>query len=120
MKRVETIIAAEPDHGTALSYGVTALISIGEKERAMEWIERAMLLDPNNINLQYNLCCSYVNLGEFDKAIDLLETVLPKLQPSALVWMTTDNDLDPIRGIPRFQKMFAAAQTRIAESPRAS
>ena len=69
---MEKVIVAEPDHGLAIGWGVSALVALGEVERAKEWTERAMLLDPDNINLRYNLGCNMVSLGEFDMAIELL------------------------------------------------
>src|SRR5262249_41095637 len=64
LERVERILISEPDHGSAMSFGVTALVTLGEAARAKEWAERAVLLDPTNTNLSYNLGCSMVNLGD--------------------------------------------------------
>jgi len=44
--RIEKIISTEPDHATATSFGVTALVTLGEIDPAMEWAEHALLLDP--------------------------------------------------------------------------
>ncbi len=66
-------LSPEPDNGSAMGFGVSALVALGEVERAKEWTERAMLLDPDNINLRYNFACSLIiDLHDFDAALDLL------------------------------------------------
>ena len=116
MARVEKIIAAEPDHGNAMSFGVTALTALGENARAKEWAERSLLLDPDNQNLRYNLACCMVHLREFDMALDLLGPVMETAQPQNLVWFKNDNDLDAIREHPRLKAMVAAAEARLAQA----
>jgi adenylate cyclase len=117
LARVEKTIVAEPDHGVALSFGVTALAVLRESDRAKEWAERAMLLDPENYNLMYNLACGMIKLGEMDEALKLLEPVFRTAQVQSLNWWKTDNDLDPLRGDPRFKAMLAEAEARLAGSP---
>jgi tetratricopeptide (TPR) repeat protein len=51
LERVEKAIVAEPDHGLALGWGVSALVALNEVDRAKEWTARARLLDPDNRNL---------------------------------------------------------------------
>src|SRR5438552_8239900 len=60
LARAEKIVALEPDNGSAMGYAVGALAALGEVERAKEWAERALLLDPDNLNLHYNLACTLV------------------------------------------------------------
>ena len=117
LERVEKVIVAEPDHGGALGFGVTALATLHEAERAKDWTERAMLLDPDNRNLQFNLGCSMVRLGAHDAAIELLRPVIDTTTRQGLEWMRTDSTLDPIRNDPRFKALIAAAEVRLAEVP---
>jgi adenylate cyclase len=114
LDRIEKIIATEPDHGTATSFGVTALVTLGETDRAMEWAERALLLDPDNFNLHYNLACSMVKARHTDRALELLSGVLERAHPDGLRWLKVDTDLDPIRDDSRFKAMLAAAEARLA------
>ena len=119
LARVEKIVALEPDNGSAMSYGVGALAALGETERAKEWIERALLLDPDNQNMRYNFACTLVlELSEFEAALDLLEPVFEKMLMEAVIWARTDPDFDRIRDHPRFKAMLAAAEDRIASAPR--
>lgn len=58
--RTETIVSKEPDNGSAMGFAVGALAVLGQAERAKEWADCAVLLDPNNLNMQYDLACSLV------------------------------------------------------------
>jgi adenylate cyclase len=113
LENVEKIIASEPDHGTAMGFGVFALAELGERERAREWVERAVLLDPENVNLRYNLGCSMVRLGDFDAAFAILEPVFAESSFEALEWYRKDSDLDPIREMPRFKAMLRDLEQRV-------
>jgi len=114
LARVEKMVVAEPDHALAIGWGVTSLIALGEVERAKEWTSRAMLLEPDNLNLRYNLACGMASLGEATMALELLEPVLARAQRQNLIWFRTDNSLDPIRDDPRLQAMIARAEARLA------
>ncbi len=113
LERVEKVIAAEPDHGSAMSFGVTALVSLGETARAKEWAERAVFLDPDNMNLRYNLGCSMIQLGEIDTAIKLLEPPIMTSTAQGMAWFEKDSDLDPIRDDPRYKTLVSAAKARL-------
>ena len=112
--RIENAIVAEPDHSLAMGWGVSALVAMGEVERAREWAARAMLLDPDNHNLRYNLGCAMISLGDFDAAIELLTPVMNDVDARRILWWRTDTDLDPIRDDPRFKAMVDGAEARLA------
>ena len=112
LARCEKILAIEPDHGGALGFFVTSLVELGEVDRAREWTRRAVLFDPDNTRLHYNLGCAMATLGDADAACDLLDGVIDKVNASWLLWMVADNDLDPIRAHPRFMALMAKASER--------
>ena len=117
LERCEKIVAAEPDNGSAMGFAVGALAVLGEAERAKEWAERAILLDPDNANLRYNFACSLiVDLHDYDAALDLLGPRFETMPVEVLNWVRTDPDLDPIRDDPRFKAMLAATEARLAQS----
>ncbi len=116
LERVENLLIAEPDHGHALSFGVTALATLGEVERAKDWAKTAILLDPENSLLCYNLGCAMVKLGETDEALRLLEQSFRTLRLQSFKYIDTDADLDPIRHDPRFQALMAEALARYARA----
>jgi len=117
LERCEKIVAVEPDNGSALGFAVGALAVLGEAERAKEWAERALLLDPDNINLRYNFACALItDLHDFDAALDMLRLRFETMPIEVLNWVKSDPDLDPIRDDPRFKAMLAAAEARLARS----
>ena len=120
LERVERIVAQDPDNGSAMSFGVGALAALGEHERAREWMERALLLDPDNFNMRYNFACMLVTeLRDFEAALDLLGPGFAQIPADALRWTKTDTDLDAIRDHPRFKAMVEAAEKRLEESSTA-
>lgn len=113
LARAEQLIAVEPDHGLALSFGIGALFVIGERERAKDWAQRALLVDPNNLNMTYNIGCGLIKAGEIDWGLDLIEKTVKATLRGNLNWIKTDNDLDSIRDLPRFKQMMAEAEGRL-------
>ena len=115
LERTEKIISQDPDNGSAMSFAVGALATLGETERAKEWAARATLLDPDNVNMQYNFACMLVlDLHEYEAALELLEPLFAKLRTEVMHWVKTDPDLDAIRDHPRFKAMLAAAEARLS------
>jgi adenylate cyclase len=55
---------------------------------------------------QYNSACIYTSLGDIDRALDVLERVLPHAGHELKHgWIKYDSDLDPLRDHPRYQKI---------------
>jgi adenylate cyclase len=117
LSRTEKTLAQDPNNGTAMAYGAICLAALGESERAKDWIGRALLIDPDNMNARYNFACSMTNyLNEPDAAIELLG---PVFESMAIAWLNhakADPDLEPLRDDARFRAMVAAAETRLRAS----
>jgi adenylate cyclase len=118
LDRVERVIARDPDNGSAMAFGVTALAVLGETDRARELMERALLLDPDNVNMRYNFACAMITeLHDHEAALDVLQPLFEKrMSAEPLGWTKSDPDLDPVREHPRFKAMVAAAEARLAQS----
>jgi adenylate cyclase len=112
--RVEKAIASEPDTGAPLAYGVLALGLLGEAERAKAWTEHALLLDPDDSMLRYNLACAMSKAGDADYALELLDQALSNSGRGNALWAQNDSDLDPLREHPRFKAIMAAQAARFA------
>jgi adenylate cyclase len=115
LSRTEKTLAQDPNNGTALAYGAVALAALAESERAKDWIDRALLIDPDNMNARYNFACIMTRyLNDSDAALKLIGPVFETLAIGFLNHAKADPDLDPLRADPRFQAMIAAAETRLA------
>jgi adenylate cyclase len=114
LAQCERILAEEPDHSGALGFLVTALAGLGQAERAREWTKRAMLFDPDNARLHYNLACAMARLGDADTAVNLIEPWIDRISQGWVLWMQSDNSLDPIRSHPRFVELMARGAGRFA------
>jgi adenylate cyclase len=70
----------------------------------------ARLGDRADDNLaRYNAACTYSQLGEIDRAIELLEICVQHFGSDMKLWFTKDSDLDPVRNHPRYQKLLELA-----------
>jgi adenylate cyclase len=114
LARAERILAQDSNNGSAMGYGVSALAMLGEAERAREWINRALLIEPDNMNMRYNFACAMTTLRETDVALEILGPVFETAHIDRLNHAKVDPDLDPIRKDPRFEAMVANAEARLA------
>jgi adenylate cyclase len=114
-ERAEAALAKSPTNGAAIATGVAALATLGEERTAREWIERGLLLDPDNRMMRYNFACELAfSLHDGEAALDMLE---PYLQGATRVFQVkvvdADPEFDPVRDNPRFKQMLAEAKTRL-------
>ncbi len=124
LDRCEAALRDDPSNGSALGMYAAGLAYMGAGDRAKEWIERALLLDPENPTSRYNFACVLANeLRDYDAAIDLIETAFQQMGGDLIEYAEADPDLDSIRDNPRFRKALADARHRrdaakLAVSPR--
>ena len=119
--RCEAILAQDRSNGTIMGFGAGALVVLGEPERAREWIRRAMLVDPDNLNMRYNFACDFsIEFRDTEGALEMLGPYFERGTRARIEHAKIDPDLDPVRDDPRFQAMIAAAEARLAgkEGPR--
>jgi len=115
LAHAEKLAATEAGDGAIMAAAVGALAYLGAADRAREWADRAVLLDPDNLNMRYNLGCTMItDLRDNEKALDLLEPFFAQTGPEFLDWAKADADLDAIREHPRYQAMVAKAEARLA------
>ncbi len=114
-ERAERALGAEPTNGSAIANGAYALAVLGEDDRAREWIERGLLLDPENLAMRYNLACTLtVALHDDEAALDVLQPYFERVNTAPQIKHTeADPDFVRIRAKPRFQEMLAATKNRL-------
>jgi adenylate cyclase len=115
LARAEKAISMDADNGSAMAAVVSCLLVLGDVDRAKDWARRAVLLDPDNATMRYNLSCDMVtHQRDFDAALEFLAPVLQRSGSEQLEWLKCDPDLDPLRDHPRFQSMVREAEQRLA------
>jgi adenylate cyclase len=116
--RTEKAIARDPSNATVLAAGAGALAALGEDQRAKDWIDRALLLDPDNNIMRYNLACALAtDLNDPDRAIDVLRPYFSTtLGVTHIRHAEVDPDLNGVRNDPRFKQMLDEARERLAMS----
>jgi adenylate cyclase len=115
LDRAQIALSHEPTNGAAIAVGASALARSGEADRAREWIQRGLLLDPSNLSMRYNLACALImELDDPDGAFDVLEPFFEEVKsPIHVKHLEADPDMDGIREKPRFKAMLAAAKQRL-------
>lgn len=114
----EKVLAEDPSNGAALGICAGGHAISGNRDRAMETIERALLIDPDNLNMRYNFgCVLSAYLEDREASVDVLEPVLAEANATLIKTAAVDPDLDFLRGDPRFDHALATAQQRLGIDP---
>jgi adenylate cyclase len=114
LERAEKVLATEPAHAPAMTFGIYALVTLGERERALEWAQHALLIDPETYQVGFNVALAMARLGETNKALDMLEKHLPHLPRELLLGLKRHPHFAPLREHPRFQALLAEGEARLA------
>jgi adenylate cyclase len=120
----EKAVQQDPSNGAALGMLAGGHAIAGDEERTREWIARALLIDPDNLNMRYNFACFLaVHLGDKEGALNMLQSILR--QPDAirqLKYAETDPDLESIHDDPRFHEIMRDAKKRpgVRDEPAAA
>ena len=113
LERSERALEQDSLNASALGVSAAALTILGDLDRAKERIQRAMVVDPDNINMPYNFACMLATwVGDLEGALDMLEPIFPRQSRSLLISLFADPDMDPLREHPRFKRMVAEAMKR--------
>ncbi len=111
----EAQLAQAPEDATRHVYLGLALAFLGQKAEAVKEGERAVALVPVSKDAydgpyyQHQLARIYIRVGEPEKALDRLEPLLKIPYLLSPGWLKIDPDFDPLRRLPRFQKLVAGA-----------
>ena len=115
LARAQKALAQDPSNGAAMGFCCYALATLGQAESAKGWMNRALLIEPDNANMRYNFACALAcHLNDSDGAIDLLGPLFERISIGMLNHAKADPDLDSVRDDPRFKTMVANAEARLA------
>ncbi len=118
--QAEHVLAQDPSNGAAMSFGAAGHAALGQTHLANEWMERAMLVDSDNLNMRYNFASMLAtHLDDKDGALRLLERYLFSIGAFQIGMAEGDPGLDSIRDDPEFQVMLGRAKKRlgVAQAP---
>jgi adenylate cyclase len=105
IRKAEEELKLHPENANVACLGAIVLAFLGERDQALEWLTLSLATEPNDINIQYNAACTYSQLGEIERAIDVLEAWMPQVGVEMKLWFKNDSDLDPIRSHPRYSRL---------------
>jgi len=115
LEHVENTLARDRNNGYAYAIGSVALAELDQFKRAREWVNQALLLNPDNVAVRFavggNLAARF---KEVDAALDVLGPAFSTMSAGWLGLFDVTPDFEGIRDHPRFKSMMAAAKERIA------
>jgi adenylate cyclase len=118
IEQVERVLASDPDNGAALAFGTTSLAVLGHWDRARAWLQRGMLVDPENLMMRYNFAWGLDKIfGDQEAAIEMLRPVMANAGANVIRLAANDPNLNSLRDDPRFQQMLVAAKERVGLQP---
>lgn len=103
---VERHLEWHPDDVRALHLGAGSLILLGQIDRAENWLQRALEIDPHDPIVLYNLACNNAVMGKVEPALEFLEQAALNGAVSP-EWMLNDSDLANLHGHPRYEALIA-------------
>src|SRR5438477_8060955 len=113
LDRAEKVLVHDRNIGSAMGHGSDALAVLGQRERAKDWMGRALLIDPENITARYNFVCALANhLNDKEAALEMLGPAFEKMGTGLINHAKIDPHFDCIRDDPRCKVMVEAAERR--------
>ena len=106
-ERVERAATLQPENAAPLSRGAVALVHLGDTQKAISWITRALTIDPEDPVTQYNAAAVHSLLGNQNAAIRILQNYLQHVSDDMIDVLRNDGDFDGIRSHPRYADLVA-------------
>ena len=103
----EEVLQLNPGDVRALYMGANGLVALGgrdKRKKGLEWLQRALTLEPKDPMLLYNAGCIYSLCEMSEEALNCLERAI-ETGLTQKAWYEHDSNLDFLRDNPRFQKL---------------
>jgi adenylate cyclase len=114
VSEAQKALQQDPSNGSALGIIAGGFAALGERDRAREWIDRAMLIDPDNLTMRYNFACILASqLRDKEAALKLLDRTLAVGGEMQLRMAETDPDFESLREDERFRRILDRTAERV-------
>jgi adenylate cyclase len=116
--RAESVLKQYPDAADIVAVAAATMVYLGENERAEEWANRALSLEPDNHSVRYNAACTFAVIGKLDSALECLEYMRshsPRARRYMLGMMSHDTQFESLRGSPDFDAFVERLKADVAE-----
>lgn len=99
----EMVLAGDTvaDDGSCREY---ALIGLGRIDEAIEWMEKIIENNPNDVGCWYDKACLFARIGRKAEALEALETAFEKGYRE-FIHIEHDSDMNPLRDMPQFKAL---------------
>lgn len=106
LRILERHVQMEPADSRAWAMGALLYATLDQRERALEWVQRAQSIVGEDSAAIYNFACLYGRLRMMDEALELLARAVD-LGWAHREWLDNDPDWDAFREDPRFHDILA-------------
>jgi adenylate cyclase len=110
---IEKHLEFHPDDVRAVYFASGQWSTLGNREKALEWSRRALVMAPDAPDVRYNVACTYIDQGLLEEALDLLEKNVASGWGN-LEWLENDPDMIPLLEHPRFVALLKKMPARQA------
>src|SRR3546814_18233891 len=100
----EPALRRNPDDSPGPCFGGAILAQLGDRELAIEWVERALDAAGSEAFIVYNSACTLARLGVVDRAFELLERAVDRGWGDRN-WLENTSVIAPPRDDPRVARI---------------